>query len=233
MQGPVLCWRAWSRKKILKNHSQIVYGSGVSVRLFQWRLQLQRNNRITWALLFIAATLPIRLINGSCARCCGQVSQVLSYALAPVLSPPRHLAKTHTLTHTEQVLALHPEVKVRAAERSLVFINHIHGEIKQNKYELLPFICSFISRFSNALDRSGGCPERTSLKPQLWSQTDTDAKSCGHRRRGSGCDYTFYLRRTSVTLLSQQKPLILQLGSNTWFSCFTRNAASAAEHLKL
>lgn len=175
-------------------------GSYVSVQLCQWRLQLRRNNRITRALLFTAATLPIRLINGSCAQCCGQVSQVLSYALAPVRSPPRHLAKTHTHTHTEQVLALHPEVKVRAAERSLVFINHVHGEIQPNKYVLLLFICHFIPRFSNALDRSGGCPEHMSLKPQLWSQTDIDANSCGHRRRGSGCDYTFYLRRSSLTL---------------------------------
>lgn len=178
-------------------------------RLCQRRLQLRRDNRITRALLFIAATLPIRLINGSCAQCCGQVSQVLSYALAPVLSLFPATSPRHTHTHTEQVLALHPEVKVRAAERSLVFINPIHREMKPNKYELLSLICHFISRFSNALHRSGGCPGHPRLKPQLRFQTDTDANSCGHRRRGSGFDYTFYLRHASLKLLSRQNPLIL------------------------
>lgn len=51
--------------------------------------------------LFAAATLPIRLINGSWNVCVSALLwsgvTLLSYALAPVLSP--HLAKKHTHEH--------------------------------------------------------------------------------------------------------------------------------------
>lgn len=107
--------------------------------------------------------------------------------------------------------------------------------MKQSKNEVLsPLFAILFHLFQmRSTAARGGCPERTSLKPQLWSQTDTDANSCGHRRRGSGCDYAFYLRRTSHTLLSRPNPPHSLSGNNTWFHCFTRNAASEAEHLKL
>lgn len=53
--------------------------------------------------LFAAATLPIRLINGSWNVCVSAQLwsgvTLLSYALAPALSP--HLAKKHTHEHTQ------------------------------------------------------------------------------------------------------------------------------------
>lgn len=148
--------------------------------------------------LFAAATLPIRLINGSWNVCVSALLwsgvTLLSYALAPVLSP--HLAKKHTHEHTQtHTVAVKPrkdlwplstkslticlqqqEVYGDQSDAGFSFFSHQHvtnrGLLIYFAFSCYPNAC-----WTSLASLAG------EVKPRLYSQMDTDANSCGHHGR--------------------------------------------------